>query len=613
MLEYEPEELASKSIADICHPSDVVPIMRELKESTIRQPAPPSRAVGADGKPEPKSIPRTVNFLFRVQRKMSGIVWLECTGRLHVEPGKGRKAIILTGRERVLPRLAWSTIGSLGGVEPSSRERWCALSFEGLILYASRSARAILTGEKQEDVALVGSSFLGRVPDDMPSPGSPPGTKSIHARIKRALEAAAAGLPRRSGTVVRHRIMLPTASSFSSGASSPSSQSSLAGSTTIYEVETVFYAVNRRRRSGLETSGPPGGKGRNTATGIGGSRGDSDTSSDEGGVSDTSSDAEACLLEPGLEQGPSRRKLGPTSLLVQIKLVSSPSSSSLLPPVHTASTTEPPPFKRSLTSAAHRASLAPGRETVHAPRSDVFEDLAVTRGTGWQFELHQLKNDNKKLRDQIGRLREQAQAAAGGGKGKEAATPAVMVEKGPPSGSSSSQQNPKRKRRSLASTFVSACKPTTGSMTTTPVKSAPAQTAGFLPPPALPRMISSATASASQQAMYYTDHAPPTQQPSTATMYQQQQQQQPHRQSSSASSTSTAVSSGSTPSSTGLAWGQSQQQQPSPAMLAQRHHSQQQEQQEAAAAPHQQQRQQQQPTYAQYTAWMREQHRARQN
>jgi len=38
--------------------------------------------------------------------------------------------------------------------------------------------------------------------------------------------------------------------------------------------------------------------------------------------------------------------------------------------------------------------------------TDVFEEIEKTRGTGWQYELHQLKNDNRKLREQIAAARE---------------------------------------------------------------------------------------------------------------------------------------------------------------------------------------------------------------
>lgn len=46
---------------------------------------------------------RKVNLVFRIRHKFSEYVWIECTGRLHVEPRKGRKAVILSWRTRNLP------------------------------------------------------------------------------------------------------------------------------------------------------------------------------------------------------------------------------------------------------------------------------------------------------------------------------------------------------------------------------------------------------------------------------------------------------------------------------------------------------------------------------
>jgi len=93
ILGYRPEELVGESLAKFCHPADVVPVMRELKDSSSTE------SVAGHDKP------RMVDLLFRAQVKGSGgipgrFIWLECRGRLHVEPGKGRKAIMLSARAR---------------------------------------------------------------------------------------------------------------------------------------------------------------------------------------------------------------------------------------------------------------------------------------------------------------------------------------------------------------------------------------------------------------------------------------------------------------------------------------------------------------------------------
>ena len=91
VLGLEADELVGESIAEYCRPADLVPLMRELKESSV-----PDTVTGSR---------RTVDLLFRVRSKSEGYVWVESRGWLHVEPGKGRKVIILNGGVRSMPMM----------------------------------------------------------------------------------------------------------------------------------------------------------------------------------------------------------------------------------------------------------------------------------------------------------------------------------------------------------------------------------------------------------------------------------------------------------------------------------------------------------------------------
>jgi len=157
VLGFEPDELVGKSISDYCHPADLVPLMRELKESSVMP------GVGQDGQgplqagPGP---PKTVDLLFRAQSKSNGYVWVECRGRLHVEPGKGRKAIILSGRARNMPRMEWGAVARAGGLMPTARhhetmkpdvtsrnnerEFWGMVSTQGTFLAVGAGIRDVL-------------------------------------------------------------------------------------------------------------------------------------------------------------------------------------------------------------------------------------------------------------------------------------------------------------------------------------------------------------------------------------------------------------------------------------------------------------------------------------
>jgi PAS domain S-box-containing protein len=180
-LGYEPEELVGKGITDFCHEADKVPLIRELKESSILLPGhtttadksqqPPQKEKEKDDssdKPEQQASgsatrsPRSVDLLFRMQVKDSSFVWVECSGKLFVEPGKGRKAIILSGRVRNVPSLKWEAVGHAGGLAEQDtpfsahsvrsptdtaaheRECWALLSVGGSILHAGTGVRDVL-------------------------------------------------------------------------------------------------------------------------------------------------------------------------------------------------------------------------------------------------------------------------------------------------------------------------------------------------------------------------------------------------------------------------------------------------------------------------------------
>jgi PAS domain-containing protein len=122
VLGYDPAELVGRSLADLAHPEDVVPLERELKESSaLPGPAAATEDTPAyttavhSGPPRMQVAPRTVDILFRARTKGGRYVWLECRGRLHVEPGKGRKAIVLSGRARAMGRVRWDELTSMRG------------------------------------------------------------------------------------------------------------------------------------------------------------------------------------------------------------------------------------------------------------------------------------------------------------------------------------------------------------------------------------------------------------------------------------------------------------------------------------------------------------------
>nr|BAF35570.1 blue light regulator 1 [Bipolaris oryzae] len=133
ILEYDPSELVGTALSSVCHPSDIVPVTRELKETTS----------GA-----------SVNVVFRIRRKKSGYMWFEGHGSLHTEQGKGRKCIILVGRERPVYTLSKTIVRESGGV--GDNELWTKMSTSGMFLYVSSNVRQLLDKQPED---LVGTSI----------------------------------------------------------------------------------------------------------------------------------------------------------------------------------------------------------------------------------------------------------------------------------------------------------------------------------------------------------------------------------------------------------------------------------------------------------------------
>lgn len=133
VLEYEPGELIGTALSSVCHPSDIVPVTRELKDT---------------------SSGTSVNVVFRIRRKNSGYMWFEGHGSLHTEQGKGRKSIILVGRERPVYTLSKFDITANNGI--GENELWTKMSTSGMFLYVSSNVRQLLDRQPDE---LIGVSI----------------------------------------------------------------------------------------------------------------------------------------------------------------------------------------------------------------------------------------------------------------------------------------------------------------------------------------------------------------------------------------------------------------------------------------------------------------------
>jgi PAS domain S-box-containing protein len=134
VLEYQPSELSGLPLSTICHPSDIVPVMRELKDATPDAP---------------------VSLVFRIRRKNSGYTWFESHGSLCLEQGKGRKCIILVGRERPVYALSREEIRKAGWI--GENEFWSKISTSGMFLFVTGNVKTLLLDRLPAE--LVGTSM----------------------------------------------------------------------------------------------------------------------------------------------------------------------------------------------------------------------------------------------------------------------------------------------------------------------------------------------------------------------------------------------------------------------------------------------------------------------
>ncbi len=291
ILEYDADDLLGKALSSICHPSDIVPVMRELKES--------SNSIEA------------VNLVYRIRRKNSGYMWFEAHGKLHLEQGKGRKCVILSARERPVYKLQWRDLQTIGGI--TNQEFWAKLSVDGLFLYASPACINLLNFQSDE---LVGTSLYQYVKSDRTTD------------ITRSLIAARDG----NAHSLKHHIQKKNGQ--------------------YVEVLTTFYPGN-------------------------------------------------------FNQANNR----PSFVICQTKEIAPDvrrRSVSLSPAQSSPTSSGSPDGASSISSGGSTPTPSIHVRNVsidHKPTDNIFEELDTTRSTSWQYELHQMRLTNKKLREELESIR----------------------------------------------------------------------------------------------------------------------------------------------------------------------------------------------------------------
>lgn len=157
ILEYDPVELVGKTLSTICHPSDIGPVIRDLRASTTSAP---------------------VSVVYRIRQKYKGYMWFESHGAWHIDPSQGRKYMVMTGRPR--PVYSLDQVAQLGSKAAlAENDIWAKVSLSGVILFVTSKVKPVL-GRSPDDL-------IGKSMHELMDPDNDPNA------ISNALDAAANG------------------------------------------------------------------------------------------------------------------------------------------------------------------------------------------------------------------------------------------------------------------------------------------------------------------------------------------------------------------------------------------------------------------------------------
>ena len=318
--------------------------MRELKESSaIAHPV--------------------ITLLYRVRRKRSGYVWLEVQGKLYLEQSKSRKCVILVGRERPIYKLSWSDLREVGGL--GEREFWSKISSDGMFLYNTPAISRVIG---QEAEALRGRNLSELV--------------EAHqiTELLKALKDAAAGKSVRLRYKLRNSRggFVDVITNFypnSQPKSSPrKTTAGVVHPSIVAQTNEYSSEMGRRATKDTHASSLPNPKG------IGGS--------------------------PGMPQSRPNLLRVDTGGMRDMMLANPETTGSGGDSGDASGSVHSPSLSGSDSSAPSTFSTIPSTYKALVQQSstqgdNVFDELETTGTTSWQYELHQLKLTNKKLKEEL--------------------------------------------------------------------------------------------------------------------------------------------------------------------------------------------------------------------
>lgn len=143
-LGYESEELNGTSLSTICHPCDIVTIMREIRDGEKNS---------------------TLSLVYRIRTKNEGYAWFECQGSIVIEPSRQEKCAALLGRLVSAYSLPRNSLIQSG--DTAERDIWGKISKSGILLFVPSGVRTFLDRKADDLVGRNIQSFLSArsIPD----------------------------------------------------------------------------------------------------------------------------------------------------------------------------------------------------------------------------------------------------------------------------------------------------------------------------------------------------------------------------------------------------------------------------------------------------------------
>lgn len=318
VLGYDSSELVGTALSSVCHPSDIVPVTRELKDTSP----------GA-----------SVNVVFRIRRKLTGYTWFESHGSLHTEQGKGRKCIILVGRERPVYALSRHDLDAAGGIGDS--ELWTKMSTSGMFLFVSSHSKTLLDRPPEE---LVGTSIQALM------------RRESKLEFGRQLEVARTGKQARVKHEMQNRrgqVLQAQTTLYPGDASEGRKPTFLVAQTRLIKMSRSIGGI------------PDGGAGKNPSP-------------------------TAASTTPTMSTGTGTGTgTGPSN--------SSPPSGT----PRTGANNMPVPTETVTTQPGCGGLPIGNQDDALAADGNVFDELKTTRSTSWQFELRQMEKRNRLLAEEL--------------------------------------------------------------------------------------------------------------------------------------------------------------------------------------------------------------------